>query len=97
MADPVQTDDVKVRGYLAVFVALACLTLVTVGVSRLHLGRPLAITLGLSIAAIKGGLVAGVFMHLVSEKKVIYAVLALTAILFLAVLLLPVMTSPEGA
>jgi cytochrome c oxidase subunit 4 len=82
--------------YYVVFVALLCLTAVTVGVSYLHLKRPLAIALALIIATVKAALVAGVFMHLISEKKVIYAVLILTAAFFLLVLLLPSLTIFEG-
>ena len=41
-------------------------------------------------------MVAGVFMHLISEKKVIYAVLILTAGFFLLVLLLPSFTVFES-
>jgi len=78
--------------YYAVFVALLCLTAVTVGVSYLHLTRPLAITVALIIATIKAGLVAAVFMHLISERKVIYAVLILTALFFIILLALPNLT-----
>ena len=42
-------------------------------------------------------MVAGVFMHLISEKKVIYAVLVLTAAFFLLVLLLPSFTVFESS
>jgi cytochrome c oxidase subunit IV len=83
------------RSYYVVFVALLCLTAITVGVSYLRLNRPLAITLALIIASIKAGLVAAVFMHLISEKKVIFAVLALTALFFALVLLLPSLTVYE--
>ena len=78
--------------YYVVFVALICLTAVTVGVSYLKLERPIAITLGLTIATVKAGLVAAVFMHLIDEKKVIYAVLCITALFFLLVMLLPSLT-----
>ena len=78
--------------YYVVFVALLCLTAVTVGVSYLHLTRPLAITVALIIASIKAGLVAAVFMHLISERKVIYAVLILTALFFIILLALPNLT-----
>ena len=78
--------------YYVVFVALLCLTGITVGVSYLKLNRPLAITVALIIATIKAGLVAGVFMHLLDEKKVIYAVLLLTALFFALVMLLPSLT-----
>ena len=39
----------------------------------------MAIAVALFVATIKGSLVACYFMHLISEKKLIYAVLALTA------------------
>ena len=79
--------------YYAVFVALICLTAVTVGVSYLKLeSRAVAIAIALVIASIKAGLVAGVFMHLLDEKKVIYAVLLLTVLFFMLVMLLPSLT-----
>src|ERR1051326_8084256 len=79
--------------YYVVFVALICLTGITVGVSYLKLeSRGLAITIALIIASIKAGLVAGVFMHLLDEKKVIYAVLILTVLFFMLVMLLPSLT-----
>ena len=84
------------RKPLLVFGALLGLTMVTVAISTLHLPRPAAIALGLSLAAVKGGLVVAVFMHLLQERKALRAVLLLTAVLLLAVLLLPVLTSPGG-
>ena len=98
-ADPGHSaDEMKkhVRRYIAVFVALACLTVITVGVSYLKLNRPLAITVALIIASIKAGLVASIFMHLISEKKVIFAVLVLTAFFFILVLVIPSLTIGEG-
>jgi cytochrome c oxidase subunit IV len=83
--------------YYVVFVALLCLTAITVGVSYLRLNRPLAIAVALVIATVKAGMVAGVFMHLISEKKVIFAVLVLTAAFFLLVLLLPSFTIFESS
>src|SRR5207249_10677110 len=83
--------------YYVVFVALLCLTAITVGVSYLRLNRTLAITVALIIACVKAGMEAGVFMPLISEKKVIYAVLILTAAFFLVVLLLPSFTTFESA
>jgi len=87
-------DDIRkhMGQYYVVFVALLCLTAVTVGVSYLHLTRPIAIAVALIIATIKAGLVAAVFMHLISEKKVIFAVLLLTALFFVFLLLLPNLT-----
>ena len=88
--------DKHVRIYITVFVALMALTLVTVAVSYLHLSTPMAITLALFIATIKGTLVACYFMHLISERKLIYAVLAITAIKFAALLALPAITHSNG-
>ncbi len=79
----------ETRVYVMVFVALAALTLVTVAVSYLDLSVGPAIALALFIAVIKGSLVAGYFMHLLSERKLIYAVLILTAIFFVVLLLAP--------
>jgi len=94
MAENAQHEDISkhMGQYYVVFVALLCLTAVTVGVSYLHLTRPLAITVALIIASIKAGLVAAVFMHLISERKVIYAVLILTALFFIILLALPNLT-----
>jgi len=88
--------DKHVRVYITVFVALMALTIVTVAVSRYHLPVPIAVTVALLVAIIKGSLVACYFMHLISEKKLIYAVLALTAFFFAALLALPVFTVNDG-
>ena len=72
------------------------LTIVTVAISRLHLSVPVAVTVALFVAIVKGSLVAGYFMHLVSEKKLIYAVLALTVAFFVVLLALPVLTHENG-
>ena len=88
--------DKHVKVYITVFVALMILTIVTVAISRLHLSVPLAVTVALIVATIKGSLVGCYFMHLISEKKVIYAVLVLTAVFFVALLALPVLTTSNG-
>jgi cytochrome c oxidase subunit 4 len=88
--------DKHVRVYITVFIALMVLTIITVAVSYLHLSVPLAVTVALFVACVKGGLVAGYFMHLVSEKKLIYAVLALTVVFFIALMALPVITHNNG-
>src|SRR5438309_1763986 len=49
-----------------------------------------------TLTGLHGLHVIGVFMHLISEKKVIYAVLILTAAFFLLVLLLPSFTIFES-
>ena len=88
--------DRHVRVYITVFVALMALTIITVSVSRLHLSVPIAVTVALLVAIVKGSLVACYFMHLISEKKLIYAVLVLTAAFFAALLALPVATVSNG-
>ena len=88
--------DRHVRVYIIVFVALMALTIVTVAVSRFHLPMPVAVTVALLVAIVKGSLVACYFMHLISEKKVIYAVLILTAVFFAALLALPIFTVNDG-
>lgn len=77
----------EIRVYLIVFAALAFLTGVTVYVCY-GLSMPVhwAILIALVIACTKGFLVAGFFMHLLSEKKLIYSVLGLT-VFFFAVLM----------
>ena len=88
--------DRHVRIYITVFVALMALTIITVAVSYLHLPPPMAIAVALFVAMIKGSLVACYFMHLISEKKLIYAVLILTVAFFVPLLALPVLTHANG-
>jgi cytochrome c oxidase subunit 4 len=85
--------DRHVRAALFVFGSLLVLTGFTVGAYFLHLPIHLAITLALTIAVAKGSLVAAWFMHLISEKRLIYWMLTLTAILFFPLLLFPTFTA----
>jgi cytochrome c oxidase subunit IV len=72
-----------IRRYLIVGVALAIGTVLTVWASLINFGsREINIVVALLIALVKGSLVAGFFMHLISERKMIYAVLACTAFFF---------------
>ena len=88
--------DSHVRVYITVFVALMVLTIVTVAISRVHLPVPIAVTVALLVATIKGSLVACYFMHLISEKKLILWVLAVTVVFFFALLALPAVTHSNG-
>ncbi len=88
--------DRHVRVYIIVFVALMALTIITVAVSYLDLPPAMAITVALFVATVKGSLVACYFMHLISEKRLIYAVLVITAIKFVALLALPAITHGNG-
>lgn len=98
--DPLELDaheiehmQAHVRIYIGVFVALAVFTAITVGVAYLgeFLGFPtfLAVLIALVIATVKGSLVACYFMHLISERKAIYWVLALTALFFVVLMSVP--------
>ena len=88
--------DRHVRVYITVFVALMVLTIITVAIARIHLPLPIAVSVALLVATIKGALVACYFMHLISEKKLILAVLVLTAVFFAALLALPIFTHSNG-
>ena len=72
----------EIRRYLIVLGALGTLTLITVGISTLQLPTSEAIALGLTVATIKGSLVAAFFMHLITERKLIFAVLLFTVFFF---------------
>jgi cytochrome c oxidase subunit 4 len=82
----------SVRSYMTVFVMLMVFTVLTVTASRFHLAVPVAITLALVIAAMKGSMVASVFMHLSHEKRAIYGALLLTIVFFLVLLFIPVLS-----
>jgi len=72
-----------VRTYIFVFVALLFGTVLTVGMYYVHIPSVAwTIIIALFIATVKAFLVAGFFMHLISEKKTIYAVLAATVFFF---------------
>lgn len=79
----------ETRRYWIVFMALVALTIITVGVSYLNLSTGAAIFIALLVACVKGGLVAGVFMHLISERQAIYAILLLTVVFFAVLMLGP--------
>jgi caa(3)-type oxidase subunit IV len=68
-------------------------TVITVAANRVHLVVPLAITVALVIAIMKGSMVAAVFMHLSHEKRWIYGALILTAVFFIALIFVPLLTT----
>ena len=90
-ADPAEVKK-TVRAYLMVGAALFAGTAITVAVNQVHLMVPLAITVALIIATIKGSMVAGVFMHLSHEKKWIYGALLLTIAFFVVLMAVPFLT-----
>ncbi|MGA7159361.1 MAG: cytochrome C oxidase subunit IV family protein [Bacteroidota bacterium] len=90
-------EEVKkhVRVYVSVFVTLLALTIITVTISYFNLSVVPAIIVALAIASIKGSLVASYFMHLISEKKMIYAALSLTAVFFLTLIFIPLLAMSD--
>jgi cytochrome c oxidase subunit 4 len=86
----------ETRGYVLVFAALLVLTVVTVAVNQLHLGPLPTVLLALFIATVKGSLVAGWFMHLISERKLIYWLLGLTVVFFVFLMFIPLGTDADS-
>jgi len=84
-----------IRIYLMVFASLAVLTVVTVAASYLNVALPLGIAIALLIASVKATLVACYFMHLISERKSIYALLILSLVFLLVMLVVPLLTNSD--
>ena len=91
-------EEVKrhIRRYLYVFYVLLVGTIITVLASYIHFSHPvLAISVALFIASAKAFLVAGYFMHLVSERKMIYGILAFTAFFFIGLMALTLFSNAD--
>src|SRR5438034_4874055 len=86
----------SVRLYMMIGAALFVFTGITVAVNQVHLAIPLAITVALVIATIKGSMVASVFMHLSHEKKWIYGALLLTLAGFIILMTVPLFTVSDA-
>ena len=84
-----------IANYRKVFIYLLIGTALTVGATYLEFNVEDsiagAIFVGLLIASIKGYLVAANFMHLNSEKKIIYWILALTVFFLVLLLFIPLL------
>ena len=87
------SEDVKehIKLYYKIGAALMVLTVVTVGVSYIEFAVPMAIFVALVIATFKGSLVASYFMHLIGERRSIYAALLLTVFFFLFLIFIPIL------
>jgi cytochrome c oxidase subunit IV len=80
-----------VRRYLFVFYALIFGTIITVGASYIPFGnREINIGVALFIAICKASLVACYFMHLISERKMIYGIMGFTAVFFIGLMFLTI-------
>jgi caa(3)-type oxidase subunit IV len=82
----------SIKTYWMVGGALFVFTGITVAVNQVHLAIPLAVTVALIIATMKGSMVASIFMHLSHEKKWIYGALILTVIGFTILMTVPIFT-----
>jgi caa(3)-type oxidase subunit IV len=77
---------VSLKSYIrlcaVVFLVVLCTTSAMIATSFSHIGEgwTLKVALILAIAVVNAFLVAGYLMHLLSEKKLIYTVLAFTVI-----------------
>lgn len=75
--------------YIIVFIALLVGTVLTVALNYMHFDSVvLTICIALFVATIKATLVACYFMHLISEKKMIYVILGFTTLLAIALMAL---------
>jgi cytochrome c oxidase subunit 4 len=93
-------DDIQhhVKRYLFVFYMLIIGTVATVLASWMHIDSvAITVAIALFIACVKGFLVAGYFMHLISEKKMIYGILIATVFFFASLMYLIVWSmNPES-
>lgn len=92
MSENLEELDQHVKTCIAIFISLMGLTLVTVAVSYLDVPVTATISIALCIALVKGSMVVSYFMHLASEKKLIYWSLTLTAAFFFFLMILPIAT-----
>lgn len=81
----------EVRRYLYVFGLLIIGTIVTVAASYLDLPSfAWTVALALLIASVKGFFVAGYFMHLMDEKKMVYGILGSTVFFVIGLMFLTI-------
>jgi caa(3)-type oxidase subunit IV len=86
----------SVRTYMMVGLALLVFTGITVGANQFRCGVPVAVTVALIIATMKGSMVASIFMHLTHEKKWVYGALILTILGFLVLMTVPIFTIADS-
>ena len=86
----------SIRTYMMVGLALLVFTGITVGANQFHFGVPVAVTVALIIATMKGSMVASIFMHLSHEKKWVYGALILTIVGFLVLMTVPFFTISDS-
>ena len=89
---PASQEDLKavkkhVQQHIMIAIGLATGTVTTLWTSQTNFGSfALNVSITLAIAAVQAFLVAAFFMHLLSEKKLIYCFLAFTAVFFVVMM-----------
>jgi cytochrome c oxidase subunit 4 len=87
--DAAHDVSAHVKGYVFVGLALFACTALTVGLSYVDFGTSKAnFIVAMIVATFKAGLVAAIFMHLLSERWTIYRFLLLTVFFVLGLFLL---------
>jgi caa(3)-type oxidase subunit IV len=95
-----ELQDVKkhVRQHIIIAVALAIGSITTIWTSQTNFGSfSVNVAMTLAIAAIQGFLVAGFYMHLLSEKKMIYSFLVFTVVFFVVMMGMTVWAHMPGS
>lgn len=85
-----------IQTYIRVFIALGVLTILTVAVSYLDVSFIEAFFIAITIATIKGSLVLGFFMHLISERKAVIWILVVTFVAFLILMFIPLISLTDS-
>ena len=85
-----------IQTYIKVFIALGVLTVITVAVSYLEVSFIEAFFLAITIASIKGSLVLGFFMHLISERAAIIWILVATTVAFIILMFIPLISLTDS-
>lgn len=85
--EDIQSVKKHVKQHVVIAVAIAIGTLTTLWSSQTNFGSfSLNVAITLLIAAVQAFMVAGFFMHLLSEKKMIYCFLVFTAVFFVVMM-----------
>ncbi len=77
--------------YKKLFLVLAVITALGIGIAYLHVPVWVAILIAFIIMAIKGKVVIDAFKHLIVGRNLILVLFGLTAIFFVAVIILPLL------
>ena len=86
-----------IQTYIRVFIALGVLTVITVAVSYLNVSFIEAFFIAITVATIKGSLVLGYFMHLITERQMIIWILVATVTTFIILMFIPLISLTDQA